>query len=202
MQAPLQAPRELLEPRLAADYANSKFWVHLSSSGSCHTASNYSKLGIRLPQNLRGSARPSVRAAALSPSQEVAIRKLKLMPHQESWRLAVSSSVGMETFASPSRADGRGEADRSKARVFLATDTAQLLPGRGVHPCVWFPGSRNSHPLTCTQALSLPPHGLQPTRLLCPWDFPGKNTGVGCHFLLQGIFPDQGSETVPPALVG
>ena len=31
-------------------------------------------------------------------------------------------------------------------------------------------------------------HGLQPTRLLCPWDFPGKNTGVGCCFLLQGIF--------------
>ena len=38
----------------------------------------------------------------------------------------------------------------------------------------------------------LQPHGLQPTRLLCPWDFPGKNTGVGCHFLLQGIFPTQG----------
>ena len=31
-----------------------------------------------------------------------------------------------------------------------------------------------------------------PTRLLCPWDLPGKNTGVGCHFLLQGIFPTQG----------
>ena len=30
------------------------------------------------------------------------------------------------------------------------------------------------------------PHGLQPTRLLCPWDFSGKSTGVGCHFLLQG----------------
>ena len=29
--------------------------------------------------------------------------------------------------------------------------------------------------------LMLQPHGLQPTRLLCPWDFPGKNTGVGCH---------------------
>ena len=40
---------------------------------------------------------------------------------------------------------------------------------------------------------SLRPHGLQPTRLLCPWDFPGKDTGVGCHFLLQGIFPTQGS---------
>jgi len=30
-------------------------------------------------------------------------------------------------------------------------------------------------------------HGLQPTRLLCPWDFPGKSTGVGCHCLLQLI---------------
>ena len=36
------------------------------------------------------------------------------------------------------------------------------------------------------------PHGLQPTRLLCPWDFPSKSTGVVCHFLLQGIFPTQG----------
>ena len=32
--------------------------------------------------------------------------------------------------------------------------------------------------------------GLEPARLLCPWDFPGKNTGVGCHFLLQGDLPD------------
>ena len=29
--------------------------------------------------------------------------------------------------------------------------------------------------------------------LLCPWDSPGKNTGVGCHAVLQGIFPTQGS---------
>ena len=37
------------------------------------------------------------------------------------------------------------------------------------------------------------PHGLEPTRLLCPWDSPGKNTGVVCHFLLQGILRTQGS---------
>ena len=37
------------------------------------------------------------------------------------------------------------------------------------------------------------PHGLWPTKLLCPWHFPGKNTGVGCHFLLQGTFLTQGS---------
>jgi len=34
---------------------------------------------------------------------------------------------------------------------------------------------------------------LWSTRLFCPWDFPGKNTGVGCHFLLQRIFLTQGS---------
>ena len=39
---------------------------------------------------------------------------------------------------------------------------------------------------------SLPPHGLQPARLPCPWNSPGKNTGVSCHFLLQRIFPTQG----------
>ena len=32
---------------------------------------------------------------------------------------------------------------------------------------------------------SVQPHRWQPTRLPCPWDSPGKNTGVGCHFLLQ-----------------
>ena len=34
--------------------------------------------------------------------------------------------------------------------------------------------------------------GLERTRLLCSWDFPGRNTGVGSHFLLQGIFLIQG----------
>ena len=38
-----------------------------------------------------------------------------------------------------------------------------------------------------------PTHRLLPARLLCPWDFPGKNTGVGCHFHLQGIFLTQES---------
>ena len=40
---------------------------------------------------------------------------------------------------------------------------------------------------------ALRPRGWQPTRLLCPWDFSGKNTGLGCHFLLRGILWTQGS---------
>ena len=52
---------------------------------------------------------------------------------------------------------------------------------------------------------SVRPHGLWPARLLCPWDSPGKNTGVGGHGLLQGVFPTQGSNLCllrPPALAG
>ena len=39
---------------------------------------------------------------------------------------------------------------------------------------------------------SLPPYGPYPARILCPWDSPGKNAGVGCCALLQGIFLIQG----------
>ena len=49
---------------------------------------------------------------------------------------------------------------------------------------------------TCVRSVvsySLQPHGLWPTRLFLPWNFLGKNTGVGCCFLLQEIFPTQGS---------
>ena len=41
--------------------------------------------------------------------------------------------------------------------------------------------------------LTLRPYGLQPSRLLCPWDFPNKHTGAGCHFLLQEILLTQRS---------
>ena len=55
----------------------------------------------------------------------------------------------------------------------------------------------SSSKMSCVNAQSCPtfcnPHGLSPTRLLCPWDFPGKNTEAGSHSLLQGIFLTQGS---------
>ena len=46
--------------------------------------------------------------------------------------------------------------------------------------------------LSCVQ-LFVTPMDAKSTRLFCPWNSPGKNTGVGCHFLLQGIFPTQES---------
>ena len=42
--------------------------------------------------------------------------------------------------------------------------------------------------------LTVWPYGLQPARLLCPWDSLGKNTGVGCRALLQGVFLTHGSD--------
>ena len=44
-------------------------------------------------------------------------------------------------------------------------------------------------------------HELWPSRLLCPWDSPGKNTGVSCHFFLQGIFLTQGSNSALQGLL-
>ena len=61
---------------------------------------------------------------------------------------------------------------------------------------------RNPGPLCCCCWIasvvsdSVWPHRQQPTRLLCSWDFPGKNTGVGCHFLLQCMKVKNESEVV------
>ena len=60
-----------------------------------------------------------------------------------------------------------------------------------------------SHSVMCLTLCGLMNY-MWPVRLLCASDFPGKNTGVGCHFLL-GIFPTQESNPeslVPPALAG
>ena len=78
--------------------------------------------------------------------------------------------------------------------------------------CKWLIKSREQHPVLTSSANDLPtcicvcavisvesdpfwPRGLEPARFLCPWDFPGKNSGVGCCALLQGIFLTQDSNS-------
>ena len=56
--------------------------------------------------------------------------------------------------------------------------------------------------LSCFGNVQLKPCGLQPVRLLVHEHFPGKNTGMGCHVLLQGISLTQGSSLMSPALAG
>ena len=59
---------------------------------------------------------------------------------------------------------------------------------------------------TCLVAKLCPtllgPHGLYPTRLLCPWDFPGENTGVGCQSPSLEDLPDPKIKPMSPALAG
>ena len=78
-----------------------------------------------------------------------------------------------------------------------------IHPFVSIHPLNNFPGTFRTwvwlngtmSPVGVSHSVipdTLWPHGLKPARFLCPWSSPGKNTGVGCHFLLQGIFPTQG----------
>ena len=68
----------------------------------------------------------------------------------------------------------------SQAQVILCTSLATNFP-------IYFTSCVCSVVSDCLRH-----RGLWPTRLFCPWDFPSKNTGVGCHSLLQGIFLTQG----------
>ena len=58
---------------------------------------------------------------------------------------------------------------------------------------VWWKKERKKVKLLSRARLFATPWIVACTKFLCPWDFQGKSTGVGCHFLLQGIFPTQGS---------
>ena len=65
-----------------------------------------------------------------------------------------------------------------------------------IHTQMW-----KSESVSCSVVSdSLQPQGLWPTRLLCPWNSPGKNTGVGSHFLSTGDLPDPGLKLGSPAL--
>ena len=83
---------------------------------------------------------------------------------------------------------------------FLTRDPVRV-PGHrwASHLCPWRApewGGAEFLQMCCSYSVvsySLRPRGLYPTGLLCPWSSPGKNTGVGCHTLFQGIFVTRGS---------
>ena len=88
-----------------------------------------------------------------------------------SWRVCLGGETATGT---PARGFGLQQVD---LQLHLQSPQRDQQSGN-----VWGVVSRS------VMSSSLWSHGLQPTRLLCPWDSPGKNTGVGCHFLLQTPF--------------
>ena len=72
-----------------------------------------------------------------------------------------------------------------------ALEIGSLVPFSRFCVCVY----THMHISTQLCPILCSPHGLWPAMLLCPWDFPGQNTGLGCKSLLQGILPTQGSNS-------
>ena len=101
------------------------------------------------------------------------------------WHLHRSLHTGQPPCrgAGGTAAPGPGCLDRECGRGALEMDLGAFFrAGSGEKTCWWWCFSRSVVSDSCD------PQGLQSTRLLCPWDAPGKNTGVGCHALLQRIF--------------
>ena len=104
------------------------------------------------------------------------------------WRVTeeVTTAEGLESKVQPSERDWGG------AEVGMGLRNEPRRGSRNVCVCV-----RSAASVPCD---SLRPCGRQPARLLCPWDSPGKNTGV--TFPSPGNLPNPGIEATSPALAG
>ena len=91
-------------------------------------------------------------------------------------------------------------------KIYLYNLQVNYLVTSSAYFSIWFPSPPilivlyilRMHAQSPQSCLTLcDPTDCRSPGVLCPWDFLGKNTGVGCHFLLQGIFLTQGSNLVP-----
>ena len=135
------------------------------------------------------------------------------------WRSAAQAGrwepVSFGSFASPEARPGvlPGLPSERDGVAHAAPDTISLPEGpRSKRQCGWlcfsvllepqppplcFSWKTNMQFRVCMHTCSISSDSLRPRGLVarqapCSWNFPGKNTGVGCHFLLQGISPAQG----------
>ena len=93
--------------------------------------------------------------------------------------------------------------------AFIINKTLKLFLSLPLYSMLYFK-MRKSHDIqpccccccqvTSVMSNSVRPHRRQPTRLPCPWDSPGKNTGVGCHFLLKCMERKSESEVTQSCL--
>ena len=79
--------------------------------------------------------------------------------------------------------------ETSRLLLFINQSTTKQFP---LH-LLFFAPQKQKKDTSSVVSHSLQLHGLGPSQILSPWDFPGKNTGVGNHFFLQGMLPAQAS---------
>ena len=100
-------------------------------------------------------------------------------------QVRILEGVGIPFSRGPSQARGWTQVSHIARRFFIIWATREAH-----NSWYWNTFLNNCDYVMVVQSLScvqlMWPYGLYPARLLCPWDSPGKNTGVGCHFLLHG----------------
>ena len=115
------------------------------------------------------------------------------------WREALGAAGGGPRSPTGSLPRADGAQAESSGGLDGGSEEGPGAPGTLTRPSSWVrgqgePGCLQGWVDLCHSVVSdSVTHGLQPSRLLCPQDSPGKSTGLGSHFLLQGIFPAQGS---------
>ena len=147
---------------------------HLGEAGRPSHLLGLSELGLRLRARFGESPGISSRVSGLGGGVSVALRSTGFG--------VCFSDAGLVGGESPGGGSGTWDSQVVGSREIFKGQTS----GRG---------GATYQDCCCSVARSRPtlrnPMNCKPARLLCPWDFPAKNTGVGCHFLLQGIFPTQ-----------
>ena len=122
----------------------------------------------------------------ITNSMDMSLNKLwELVMDREAWHAAVHGVTKSQTWLSnwPELGFPGGASGKESTYQFRGCKRCRFNPW--VRKIPWNGGGLVTK--------SCPTLAI-PVRLLCPWDSPGKNTGVGCHFLLQGILLTQESE--------
>ena len=123
--------------------------------------------------------------------------------------LSAAPALNSQSRANPDRDSHRGDGER-RGDLHPVTHPSTAYSPAGVGRGSWSPSVKMNNNIcraqylarsgfhrhrvrACAKSLSRVRLlvTLEPTRPLCPWDSPGKNTGVGCHARLQGTFPTQ-----------
>ena len=106
--------------------------------------------------------------------------------------VVIQSLSHVQLFATPWTVAHQVSLSTLSRSLLKLMSIESVMPFNHIHSVI-IPFKMKVKVLVPQSCPTLQSHGLQPTRLLSPWDSPGNNTDVGSHSVLQGIFPTRGS---------